>query len=138
MKRTFRILGVMVCMLLMTFGFTACSGNDEDNEKDSSIVGTWCVETVHYLGTDSECTEYAEVSFSKDGVVTGYWKDTYKTGEVEIETDKGRYEVIKNVLRIWWESDVEDNASGPSTWTFTINGDKMTTSENGGTVWTRK
>lgn len=129
----------MVCMLLMTVGFTACSGNDEDNEKDSSIVGTWYVETVHYLGTDNECTEYAELSFRKDGVVTGYWKNTYKTGKVEIETDKGRYEVIKNVLRTWWESDdEEDNASVPNTWTITINSDKMTTSENGGTVWTRK
>lgn len=127
---------MMLCVILMSVGFNACSGDDEE-DKNSSIVGTWYGETTYEPGTDRERMEYVELTFRKDGTVTGYWKDTYKNGKEEVETDTGRYEVIKDVLRIWWISETEEG-DDPWTTTFSINGNKMTTSENGGTVWTRK
>ena len=80
---------------------------------------------------------YAEITYKKDGSLTGYWKETYKNGEVNVETDTGRYEVIKDVIRVWWLSDAEEGGE-PWSATFSINGNKMTTSEAGGTVWTKK
>ena len=136
MKKTLRFLGMMFCIILVAVGLNACSSDNED-DKNPSIVGTWYVETTHYSGTDHEYSEYAELTFKKDGTVTGYWKETYKDGKEIVETDTGRYEVIKDVLRVWWVSEAEEN-DDPWTATFSINGNKMTTSENGGTVWTRK
>lgn len=138
MKKTFRILGMMLTVLLMTVGLNACS-SDEDDEKDASIVGTWYRESTQNAGTDLEYTVYAEITYKKDGTVTGYWKETHKDGHEETETDTGRYEVIKDVLRIWWASEAQENlVEGPWSTTFTISGNKMTTSEDGGVVWTRK
>ena len=135
MKITFRIIGMMLCVILMGVGFNSCgSDGDEDSDKNPSIVGTWYTEDS-YSGNK----EYAEWTYKKDGTVTGYWKFTYKDGTEKIETDTGRYEVIKDVLRIWWASNMEGNLTdGPYTVTFSINGNKMTTSEDDGTVWTRK
>lgn len=138
MKKTLRFLGMMLSIILVAVGLNACN-SDDDDEKTPTIVGTWYVETTHYAGTDQEYSEYAELTFKKDGAVTGYWKETYKDGKEEVETDTGRYQIIKDVLRVWWVSEAEENmADGPWTATFSINGNKMITSENGETVWTRK
>ena len=120
MKKTFREFSMILLVMLMAVSFSACSSDDDDY---SSIVGTWYTENN---------SEYVEMTFKKDGTVTGYWKDLYH-GETIIETDKGHYDVIKDVLRIWWDSEDE-----PFSVTFSISGNKMTTSENGGIVWTRK
>ena len=136
MKKTLRFLGMMFCIILVAVGLNSCS-SDDDDDKDSSIVSTWYVETMYYAGTDREYSEYAELTFKKNGTVTGYWKMTYKDGEEIVETDTGRYEVIKDVLRVWWASEAEEG-DDPWTATFSITGNKMTTSENGSTVWTRK
>lgn len=138
MRKNLRFLGMMLCFILVGVCLNSCGSNGED-DKNPSIVGTWYVETTHYSGTDWEYSEYAEITFKKDGTVTYYWKETNKDGEEEVETDTGRYEVIKDVLRIWWVSEAEENlTAGPWTARFSINGNKMITSENGGTVWTRK
>lgn len=101
------------------------------------LVGTWYVETTHYPGTDFEYSEYVEITYKKDGTVTGYCKEKYKNGKEIVETDSGRYKVIKNDLCIWWLNEDED-AGEPWPETFSINGNKMTTSESEETVWTRK
>lgn len=138
MKQLFQFFGMMLGIMFLTTSFSACS-SDDDDDKNPSIVGTWYVEQVIDAGTEYEYTSYSEITYKKDGTVSGYWKDTYKDGRVSTETDRGRYEVIKDVLNIWWESEAEENeAEGPWTCTFTINGNKMTTSENEGIVWTRK
>ncbi len=140
MKKMLKFFDMMLCVMFMAVVFSACS-NDDDDDKNPSIVGTWYVEKTYDVGTSYEYTSYAEITYGKNGMATGYWKDTYKNGETEIETDKGRYEVVNDVLRIWWEDDSDDGDDedeGPWTTTFKISGNKMTTSENGGTVWTRK
>lgn len=135
MKKTFRFFGMMLCVMLMAVGFTACS-DDDDDDKNPSIVGTWYLESTYDVGTEYERTTYSEITHKKDGIVTGYWKETYKNGEVIVETDRGRYEVIKDVLSIWWEGEADDD--NPWTCTFKIEGNRMITSENGGNVWIRK
>ena len=137
MKKTFRMLGMIIIVMLMNVNFSACSSDDED-DNNLPIVGTWYTENQYEVGTDWEYTEYAEVTYKKDGTLTGYWKVTFEDGTEEIETDTGRYEVIKDVLRLWWDNDLDDESDGPWTETFSINGNIMTTSENGGSVWTRK
>lgn len=124
----------MLCVMLMAGCFTAC-GDDDDDDKNPSIVGTWCCEGISEAGTQYECIEYAELTYKKDGTVTGYWKETYKDGRTIVETDRGRYEVIKDVLNIWWEN---SNSDKPNSHTFKIEGNRMITDEGGGTVWTRK
>ncbi|MDE6551557.1 MAG: hypothetical protein K2K98_01140 [Muribaculaceae bacterium] len=136
MKKTLRFLGMMFCIILVAVGLNACS-SDDDDEKTPSIVGTWYVETTRFAGMDYEYSEYAELTFRKDGTVTGYWKNTYKDGKEIVETDAGRYQIIKDVLRVWWVSELEEDDE-PWSATFSINGNKMKTSEDGGTVWTRK
>lgn len=137
MKKMLKFFDMMLCVMFMAVVFSACS-NDDDDDKNPSIVGTWYIEETYDVGTSYEYTSYTEITYGKNGMVTWYCKDTYKNGETEIETEKGRYEVIKDVLRIWWEDDETEESEGPWTATFKINGNKMTTSENGGTVWTRK
>ena len=100
MKKTLRFLGMMFCIILVAVGLNSCSSDDDDaNDKNPSIVGTWYTEDS-YPGYK----EYAEWTYKKDGTVTGYWKFTDKNGTEEIETDTGRYEVIKDVFLIWWAS----------------------------------
>lgn len=138
MKKLFQFFGMMLGIMFLTTSFSACS-SDDDDDKNPSIVGTWYTESVYDAGTEYECNSYFEITYKKDGTATWYGKDTYKDGSVDTETDRGRYEVIKDVLNIWWDSEEEENEEeGPWTCTFTISGNKMTTSENGGTVWTRK
>ncbi|MBD5175610.1 MAG: hypothetical protein HDT06_07300 [Bacteroidales bacterium] len=131
MKKTFNYIGMIVCIMLLSVGFIACSSDDDDKDVKVPIVGTWYLETVE--SNNTVC--YTEMTYKNDGTVTYYYKETSKDGKIKTETDKGTYEVIKDVLRIWWESEDEDE---PWSATFTINGNTMTTSENGGTVWHKK
>lgn len=137
MKKLLKFSDMMLCVMFMAIVLSACS-SDDDDDKNPSIVGTWYIEKLHNVGTIYEYTEYTEITFEKNGIVTGYWKETYKDGKTQIETDKGRYDVVKDVLRIWWDMDTENNNDEPWTGTFSISGTTMTTSENGGTVWTRR
>ncbi|MBD5316004.1 MAG: lipocalin family protein [Bacteroides sp.] len=132
MKKTFRVFSMIMFVMLMTVCFSACS-SDDDDDKNPSIVGTWYTETTCEIGTEYENIQYTELIFKKDGTVTGYWKYTYKNGKIEIETNKGRYEVIKDTLCIWLDG--EDDVW---TTTISISGNKMTTTEGDRIVWTRK
>ena len=124
MKKTLRMIGMMLCAILMVAGLNACS-NDDDDEKNPSIVGTW--ETVAGGKT-------TQLTFKPDR--TCFWKE-WQTGQPgDFDTDSGRYDTTEDVLSIWWDSEADEPE--PWTCTFVITGNKMTTSENGGTTWTRK
>lgn len=112
------LLGLFVCMSVLT----SCSKSDDDGGSSSnSIVGTWYTEAY----------SYEEITYNSDGTCT-YRR--YKSDHTTIrDTDSGTYKVEGNKLTIWWAS-----SSSPWTTTFSINGNKMTTSEDGGIVWTRK
>ena len=129
MKKLISILSLTVGLLVSVVAFTACSSdNDESGSSSlSSIVGTWYTE-----GVEKGQPTYTEVTYNAD--LTCTWRD-YKSDKTTIkETDSGKYKVEGNKLSIWWNSDHGD----VWTTTFTISGNKMTTTEGGGTVWTKK
>ena len=115
------LFGLFVCMSVLT----SCS-KDDDDSSSNSIVGTWYTESEPkgYLQVE-------EITYNSDGTCT-YRR--YKSDRTTInDTDSGTYKVEGNKLSIWWAG-----SSTPWTTTFSINGNKMTTSENGGTIWTKK
>lgn len=111
------LLGLFVCMSVLT----SCSKDDDGGSSSNPIVGTWYTEAY----------SYEEITYNSDGTCT-YRR--YKSDHTTIrDTDSGTYKVEGNKLTIWWAS-----SSSPWTTTFSINGNKMTTSEDGGIVWTKK
>ena len=112
------LLGLFVCLSVLT----SCSKSDDDGGSSSNpLVGTWYTEAY----------SYEEITYNSDGTCT-YRR--YKSDHTTIrDTDSGTYKVEGNKLTIWWAS-----SSSPWTTTFSINGNKMTTSEDGGIVWTKK
>lgn len=130
MKKTISImsllLGLFVCLPLLT----ACGNDDDDGDGSLSnaLIGTW------YVVSDNEKSDpYTEITFLEDN--TCQWRAYLADRNTLTDSDWGTYKVAGNTLSIWWES---EKGYGPLTWTFSIKGNKMTTSEGGGTVWTRK
>jgi len=123
------LLGLFVCVTV----FSACGGDDDNGGSSSnSIVGTWYTE-----GVEKGNPTYSEITYNADNTCT--WRD-YKSDKTTIkESDRGKYKVEGNKLSIWWESEKKYwDTDGPWTTIFTISGNKMTTTEGGGTTWTKK
>ena len=128
MNKRFSILSLLFGLLVSVALFTACGGDDDDNGGSSSnpLVGTWYTE-----GEEKGYPTYEEITYNANNTCT--WRD-YKSDKTTIkETDSGTYKVDGNKLSIWWSG-----SSTPWTTTFSISGNKMTTTEGGGTTWTRK
>lgn len=121
--KTFRFFYMILCIMLMTVSLTACDDDEED--KNPSIVGTWELVSNGYV---------TQMSFNANG--SCFFKEWSESNPSEVDTDTGRYTVNGNTLSVWWESEADEDE--PWTCTFKIEGNRMTTSENGGTVWIRK
>lgn len=115
---------MMLCIMLIAVGLNAC-GSDDDNDENQTIVGTWETSSSGYI---------TQMTFNSNG--SCIWQEWQIDNPSDVDSDKGTYKVEGNKLFIWWESEADED--DPWTATFSINGSKMTTSENGGTVWTRK
>ena len=117
------LIGLFVCMSVLT----SCSKDDDGGSSSNPIVGTWYTEAY----------SYEEITYNSDGTCT-YRR--YKSDHTTIrDTDSGTYKIEGNKLSIWWESEKKYwDIDGPWTTSFSINGNKMTTSEDGGIVWTKK
>lgn len=124
MKKTFRFFGMMLCVMLMTVSLAACS-NDDDDDKNPSIVGTWEHVSDGYV---------TQMSFSANGTCS--FKEWSQSNPSDVDTDSGKYTISGDILSIWWDSEADEE--GAWSCTFKIEGNSMTTSENGGTVWIRK
>ena len=111
------MLSLMLGLFVSVSLFSACSSDDDVNP----IVGTWYTEVYGY----------EEITYNADGTCT--YRDFKSDKKTISYSDTGTYKVDGNRLTIWWND--EDDAL---TITFSISGNKMTTSEDGGTVWTRK
>ena len=123
-------LGLLVCATVLV----SCSKDDDDKNTPSSnpLVGTWYTESE-----DKGEIEYTEVTYNADFSCS--WREYESDRTTLKDSDTGKYEVSGNKLSIWWNSEAKYwDEDGPWTTTFTINGNKMTTSENGGTTWTKK
>lgn len=125
-KLTFglRFFSMMLGLMLMAINFTACN-DDDDDDKNPSIIGTWEVISNGYV---------SQLTFNADG--SCFSKEWPQSNPNEVEVDTGKYIASGNTLSIWWASEADEE--GPWTCTFTIDGNRMTTSENGGSVWFRK
>lgn len=94
---------------MLCCGFTACS-DDDDNEGGGNIdnlIGKWTlVKTVWVEDGESGVDEYEPgeeiVIFDEDG--TGYDQATY---EGETWTSHFEYELIDNILRVFYEDEWE-------------------------------
>ena len=123
----------MMMAAALSFGFTSCGNDDNDDGSSSNpLVGTWFTESE-----DHGELEYTEITYNKD--LTCTWQ-CYSSDRTTLkESDTGTYKVEGNKLSIWWESEREYwKEDGPWTTTFSISGNKMTTTESNGVVWTKK
>ena len=126
MNKRLSILSLMLGLLVSVALFSACGSDDDDSSNP--IVGTWWIE---------KGGNYTEMTFNSNKTCT-WWN--YKTDRTTlIRSDKGTYEINGKTLVIWWESEKEYwEESGPWSTTFTIEGNKMITTEGNGNTWTRK
>jgi hypothetical protein len=130
MKKSISILSLLLGLFVCIPFLASCGDDDDEDGRTSanSLIGTW------YVVSDHEKSDpYTEMSFYEDNTCS--WR-AYKADRSTItDSDHGTYKVEGNVLSIWWDS---EKGYGPLTCTFSISGNKMTTSEGGGTIWTRK
>ena len=132
MKKYFFFMSLLVGLFVSVVAFTGCSSDNEDSPSNP-LIGTWYVEGVDHEG-ESRITE---VTYNADNSCT--WREYGSDKTTIIDADTGTYKVDGNKLSIWWDSEREYwEKDGPWTTTFTINENKMTTTEAGGTVWTKR
>lgn len=125
--KTTRTIGMAVMVVIVCVFMTACSSDEEGDETEYTIVGTW------YTTTSDG---YKEWIFKSDG--TCGWKE-YESDKKTISWyDTGTYQLFDNILSIWWESERKLWDEGPWSTVITINGKTMTTSENRSIVWKKK
>lgn len=130
MKKSLSILSLLFGLFVCVTLFSACGGDDDKDTPSSTnpLVGTWYVENE-----SKGYRYYTELTFNADYTCT-WWRYRYEGDSKNlIDSKTGTYKIDGNRYYIYF-SDQEK----PSTKTFTINGNKMITSEAGGTTWTKK
>lgn len=88
MKTLFKYLFVMLSMMAMTIGFSACSDDDDDKGSSSSIVGTWAYEEEY----DDDEYYYEEITFKANGTFIAE-SEEYYYGEYDSSTYRGTWEI---------------------------------------------
>lgn len=132
-KKFISVLSLTLGLFVSMFAFTACGSDDDNNETSSNpIVGTWWVEN-----TSKGYIKYTEITYNAD--LTCTWREYEQDRTTLKRSDTGKYKVEGSTLSIWWNSEKKYwEEDGPWTTIFTISGNKMTTTEAGGTTWTKK
>lgn len=132
MKKNLRFM-VFALMAVFTFTLVSCSSDEDDNSSTNPLIGTWYTE----YEVEESVKHYEEITYKADNTCT--WK------EIDYDrtyTDLGKYSVEGNKISIWWESEKDLwEKEGPFVMTFTISGNKMTTTKGSGsrvTTWTKK
>lgn len=132
MKKLISILSLALGLFVSVTAFVACGSNDEENGSSSNpLVGTW------YTTEPNDDGHYYTITFKADYTCTWFEYDD-PNDQTSFDADTGKYTVEGNKLAIWWDSEKEWWDEGPWTTTFSITGNKMITTENGGTTWTKK
>lgn len=90
MKKTLRLFGALLCIVLLTMSLSSCDKDDDEN--DSSIVGTWICENP---GVDATMQFYSNGTF--------YWCEIDSYGDLDEEY--GRYQLEGDIIIIRWDSD---------------------------------
>ncbi|MBD5288060.1 MAG: hypothetical protein HDS28_03135 [Bacteroides sp.] len=109
MKKTFRMFGMILFVMLMCVGFSACSSDDDENDKNLSIVGTWVCENS---GVDATIEFYTNNTF--------YWCEKDSSG---LDEDYGTYQIEGDIIIIRWDSDTSDDL--PMRWKLVNDNGKL-------------
>lgn len=122
---------ILLLTVMMMPLVASCGGDDGDDGGNTGnpLVGTWWVEK-----TSKGYVKYSEITYNADFTCT--WREYKQDRTTLTDSDTGKYKIEGNKLLIWWNSDTTPDE--PWTTTFTISGNKMTTTEGGGTTWTKK
>ena len=120
------LFGLFVCVTV----FCACGGDGDKDAPSSTnpIVGTW------YIENESKGYKYyTEITYNADNTCT--WSRYRYEGDTKnlIDSKTGTYKIDGNQLSILYKG-----SDKPWSTTFTISGNIMTTTEGGGSTWTRK
>lgn len=86
MKTLFKYFFVILSMMAMTIGFSACS-NDDEGGSSSSIVGTWAYEEDY----DGEYY-YEEITFKANGTLIVECEESYYD-DFDSWTERGTWEI---------------------------------------------
>lgn len=105
MKKTFRIIGLAIAAIMLTFGAASCSDDDDNdknlsgfNELDSALVGTWTKVESGNGWSDTETIvfnangtyEETEVEVDHNGTKASWDRGTWKTNATK---DRVRFEI---------------------------------------------
>ena len=130
MKKSLSFLSFLFGLFVCVTVFCACGGDDDKDAPPSTnpIVGTW------YIENESKGYRYYyEMTYNADNTCT--WSRYRYEGDIKtlIDSKTGTYKIDGNQLSILYKG-----SDKPWSTTFTISGNIMTTTEGGGSTWTRK
>ena len=130
MKKSLSVLSLLFGLFVCVTVFSACGGDDDKDAPPSTnpIVGTW------YIENESKGYRYYyEMTYNADNTCT--WLRYRYEGDTKnlIDSKSGTYKIDGNQLSILYKG-----SDKPWSTTFTISGNIMTTTEGGGSTWTRK
>ena len=130
MKKSISFLSLLFGLFVCVTVFSACGGDDDKDAPPSTnpIVGTW------YIENESKGYKYyTEITYNADNTCT--WSRYRYEGDTKnlIDSKSGTYKIDGNQLSILYKG-----SDKPWSTTFTISGNIMTTTEGGGSTWTRK
>ena len=130
MKKSLSILSLLFGLFVCVTLFSACGGDDDKDAPPSTnpIVGTWWIENE-----SKGYKYYTEITYNADNTCT--WSRYRYEGDTKnlIDSKSGTYKIDGNQLSILYKG-----SDKPWSTTFTISGNIMTTTEGGGSTWTRK
>ena len=130
MKKSLSILSLLFGLFLCVTLFSACGGDDDKDAPPSTnpIVGTWWIENE-----SKGYKYYTEITYNADNTCS--WSRYRYEGDTKnlIDSKSGTYKIDGNQLSILYKG-----SDKPWSTTFTISGNIMTTTEGGGSTWTRK
>lgn len=130
MKKNLSILSLLFGLFVCVTVFSACSKDDDKGSSSSSnpIVGTWWIENE-----SKGYKYYTELTYNADYTCT-YLRYRYEGDNKNlIDTKTGTYAIDGNKLSILYKG-----SDKPWSTTFTVSGNTMTTTEAGGSTWTKK
>jgi len=130
MKKSLSFLSFLFGLFVCVAVFSACGGDDDKDAPPSTnpIVGTW------YIENESKGYKYyTEITYNADNTCT--WSRYRYEGDTKnlIDSKTGTYKIDGNQLSILYKG-----SDKPWSTTFTISGNIMTTTEAGGSTWTKK
>lgn len=121
-----RILFLLGLLLMVSFSFTACGGDDEDDNVASGIVGEWASQDE---ASDGSWMYLERIKFEKNGTFTVVFYSIYlSNGSTITGIEKGgfsgSYKADNGQLSLTYEGKTGNG-------TYSISGNQLTVVNNG-------